>query len=174
MSISFECPSCSKKLKAADSAVGKQAKCPQCGTQVTIPEKVYDAEEVGGAESDDEYGVVAPLPAEDSGENEGRRPCPACGEMIVASALKCRFCGEVFDETLRREEEKKADVKDVDKTMQTSDWVICLLCPGIGCIGSVIYLIQGKPKALKMLGICLLMNLFWGIVRVALTTLQQQ
>jgi uncharacterized RDD family membrane protein YckC len=25
-----------------------------------------------------------------------------CGEMIMAGALKCRYCGEVFDEDLRR------------------------------------------------------------------------
>ena len=26
----------------------------------------------------------------------GRRPCPVCGEMIMASAKVCRFCGEQF------------------------------------------------------------------------------
>src|SRR5688572_6415637 len=30
-----------------------------------------------------------------------RRPCPACGEAIVATAQKCRFCGEIFDPALR-------------------------------------------------------------------------
>jgi hypothetical protein len=30
-----------------------------------------------------------------------RRPCPACGEAIVATARKCRFCGEIFDPALR-------------------------------------------------------------------------
>jgi len=35
------------------------------------------------------------------GGEEGRRPCPACGEMIIAGAAKCRFCGEIFDARLR-------------------------------------------------------------------------
>jgi hypothetical protein len=26
-----------------------------------------------------------------------RRPCPVCGEMIVAEARVCRFCGEKFE-----------------------------------------------------------------------------
>src|SRR5262245_37020164 len=28
----------------------------------------------------------------------GERPCPYCGEMIKANAIKCRFCGEFLDE----------------------------------------------------------------------------
>jgi hypothetical protein len=31
MAISIECPSCHKKLKGSDGAVGKQATCPSCG-----------------------------------------------------------------------------------------------------------------------------------------------
>jgi hypothetical protein len=31
-----------------------------------------------------------------------RKSCPACGESIAAVAKKCRFCGEIFDEELRR------------------------------------------------------------------------
>jgi predicted RNA-binding Zn-ribbon protein involved in translation (DUF1610 family) len=30
-----------------------------------------------------------------------RRPCPMCREMIVATAAKCRFCGQVFDPRAR-------------------------------------------------------------------------
>ena len=30
-----------------------------------------------------------------------RRPCPHCGEMIIATAAKCRFCGAIFDPGLR-------------------------------------------------------------------------
>ena len=29
--------------------------------------------------------------------NEARKPCPMCGEMILASAIICRFCGETVD-----------------------------------------------------------------------------
>src|SRR5205814_9903131 len=30
-----------------------------------------------------------------------RKPCPMCGEMIAASAVKCRFCGHYLDAKLR-------------------------------------------------------------------------
>jgi len=35
-----------------------------------------------------------------------RRPCPICGEMIPATAAKCRFCGEIFDSTLTNANKK--------------------------------------------------------------------
>lgn len=112
MPISTECPQCGKRLKAPESAAGRKAKCPQCGAAVPIPEPVYDAEEVFDAEiagdeetvydSEDEGGYRLgqapprpPLPAAD------RRACPMCGEMIKASAVKCRYCGEVFDASLK-------------------------------------------------------------------------
>ncbi len=44
MAISFSCPRCGKKLKAPDNAAGKSSKCPGCGSPVTCPEPVYDAE----------------------------------------------------------------------------------------------------------------------------------
>jgi hypothetical protein len=35
-------------------------------------------------------------------ESSERKNCPSCGESILAVAKKCRFCGEYFDEELRR------------------------------------------------------------------------
>jgi uncharacterized membrane protein len=52
--------------------------------------------------------------------------------------------------------------------------VLCLLCSGIGCIVSIIYLIQGKPKGLKMLGISIAMAVFWNIVQIFVTVALQQ
>ena len=124
MSIPVACPSCGKGLKAPDSAAGKRAKCPACGHAVTIPEVVQEAGEVieqlaarpvpgaaeppeirGPAEAD-EYRIAArtapelPQAAAPLG-GENRRPCPMCKEMIVATAVKCRFCGELFDSPFR-------------------------------------------------------------------------
>jgi DNA-directed RNA polymerase subunit M/transcription elongation factor TFIIS len=175
VSIEVNCPNCGKKLKAPDSAAGKRAKCPGCGSAVKVPEEqVYDAEEV--AEEADEYGFMN---ADDSQfeavAEPKRRPCPACGEMIVAGAAKCRFCGEVFDETLKRKERKKARqaASAEDSDLTASDWVFCILCSGITCIAGVIYMIQGKPKGLKIFGISLAMVIFWNIVRFVILALAQ-
>src|SRR5262245_35304317 len=32
---------------------------------------------------------------------QDRKPCPMCGEMIAASAVKCRFCGHYLDPSLK-------------------------------------------------------------------------
>jgi hypothetical protein len=47
------------------------------------------------------YEVAGTAAGEDS-PIEARRPCPMCGETILASAIKCRFCGEVFDPVLKK------------------------------------------------------------------------
>ena len=39
-----------------------------------------------------------------------------CGEMILSTAAKCRFCGEVFDSTLKKAKKsggKKAGLKRI-------------------------------------------------------------
>jgi predicted RNA-binding Zn-ribbon protein involved in translation (DUF1610 family) len=176
--IKVTCNSCGKSLKAKDSAAGKRVKCPQCGDPIKIPDAVYDAEEVGGDDEysgyeddygddygygDDQYDVagnVANAPAA-----EKRKPCPACGEMIVVGAVKCRFCGEIFDASLKKKAKKKGGGSSDDE-MTTGDWVVAILCSGIGCIAGIVWMIQGKPKGAKMFGISLLMQFFWVAVRV--------
>jgi hypothetical protein len=89
---------------------------------VPIPEPVYDAEEVfepdetlaEGAADDDSYGLSAPparAPAPQ--KSADRRPCPMCGEMIRTTAVKCRYCGEVFDDTLKRSGHGRVDADQI-------------------------------------------------------------
>jgi predicted RNA-binding Zn-ribbon protein involved in translation (DUF1610 family) len=121
--ISFECPHCGKKLKAPDGAVGKSSKCPGCGNAAICPEPIYDAEVVGGTGEeplglnsdanlggDKPYGLIGP-PAPAALPAESRRPCPMCGEMILAAAIKCRHCGEVFDPVLKKGKGRKSGKK---------------------------------------------------------------
>jgi hypothetical protein len=93
-------------MKVRDSAAGKTGKCIDCGDPVPIPvadeDEVFDAEQFGDEAEIQFEGRTAPSPTKLSSSGANRRPCPMCGEMILAGAAKCRYCGEVFDETLRR------------------------------------------------------------------------
>jgi predicted RNA-binding Zn-ribbon protein involved in translation (DUF1610 family) len=191
MPISFQCSRCGKKLKAPDSAAGKTSTCPGCGGTVTCPEPLYDAEvvEMGPpspkpsgfdpfADLDDDkpYPVSGPPPAAES-SSESRRPCPMCGEMILTTAAKCRFCGEVFDTTLKKAKGKKKKSKKQhgpdDEELSGSEIVIALLCSGIGCIAGVVWMIQGKPKGMKMVGISIAADIVKSVIMAVFKASQQ-
>ena len=97
MSIRVECDACGKVLNAKDESAGKKAKCPDCGNVLQIPDQ-----EVVDAETDDAGGFGAASSYDDGNELDDKRPCPACGEEIKKKAAKCRFCGEIFDASLKR------------------------------------------------------------------------
>jgi predicted RNA-binding Zn-ribbon protein involved in translation (DUF1610 family) len=175
--IRVTCPNCGAKLKAPDEAAGRETRCPKCGTPITVPEAgdmIYDAEAIPEPHelSGDVYGlddVPAQKPAPAAAADDGRRPCPMCGEMIMANAAKCRYCGEVFDPALRKAEAKtKRSFSPEDEDMSSGEWVLAVLCSGIGCIVGIVWMIQGKPKGKKMFGVSLLFNILWGILRAVL------
>ncbi len=121
MPISVKCTDCGKSLKAPDALAGKKAKCPDCGATIPIPRAAIDAEEISeepaskplskskvkAKPADDEYDSDDDGDADEQTDGPAdqtakRKPCPMCGEMIVASAAKCRFCGETLDPELRK------------------------------------------------------------------------
>ena len=166
MSIRVTCNNCGKELNAKDESAGKKVKCPGCGDVLAIPDGVMDAVSDDGY-GDDSYGDNPYAENADSGD---KNPCPMCGEMIKPGAAKCRFCGEIFDATLK----KKAAASDTDANMTTGDWVVAILCSGIGCIAGIVWMIQGKPKWGKMLGISLLMAVIWNVISFALQGIAPQ
>lgn len=191
MSIKTKCGECGKTLTAQDSAAGKRAKCPQCGAVVQIPSVVdaVDAEDASEpAEEEEDWGVPAPPPRRGAASSSGgasaggtdaRKPCPACGEMIVATAAKCRFCGEIFDASLKRQEAKKnkkesRSYSSGDDDMTPVDWVLAILCPGIGCILGIVRVCTGKGSGGKMIGVSVGAMIFWQVIRVALETATKQ
>lgn len=177
MPIQFKCNQCGRKLQAPDSAAGRRAKCPDCGTVMTIPGDVYDAEEVAVAEEvipatrqegEGAYGLAEPAPRR---EEADRTPCAMCGELIPAGAAKCRYCGEIFDPALKRIEEKKRRHADGDSNLTVGEWVAAILCSGIACIIGVVWMIQGKPKGWKMFLVALAADLvkstIWVLANLA-------
>jgi hypothetical protein len=153
---------------------------------MTVPTGVFEAEEIGAASQEpapDEFRlmdeILSPPPSQSTaspagaGPEPGRRPCPECGEMIVAGAAKCRFCNAIFDPSLKvRASNKVYGPSDAD--LSTGDWVFCILCGGIACIVGIVYAIQGKPKGMKMVGVSLVAGVLWGVIRVIIETAMHQ
>lgn len=123
----------------------------------------------GGVFDAEDFSAAPPSAAPASGDE--RRPCPACGEMIMQTAAKCRFCGEVFDSTLRRTGGKGRN--KAGEEMTGFDWFLVILCPGIGCIVGIVRLIQGKGSGGKMLGLSIAFAIGWNVLSALLQALTQ-
>ena len=116
------------------------------------------------------------LPSQNFSEPE-RVPCPVCKEPIVRGATKCHHCGEIFDLVLKahekHKESKKRKYHSDDDDLTIVDILIAIFCSCIGCILAVVWMIQGKKKGLKMLGVCILANFIWTIIEVLSETATQ-
>ena len=93
-----------------------------------------------------------------------------CGEMILADAVKCRFCGEIFDPALKRAEKKKKRRRSGsdDDDLTIGEIVFAVLCNGLGCIVGIIWMIQGKPKGTKMFILSLIITIIGLVLRLAI------
>lgn len=103
MPIQVVCQSCQGMFNAPDSAAGKRAKCPTCGGVIQIPARamaeVLDAgSEPASAYAGDDFSIPAPA---EGALGEDRKRCPMCGEIIAAKAIKCRFCNEILDPSMK-------------------------------------------------------------------------
>jgi hypothetical protein len=157
-------------MQAAEEHAGQQVRCPGCQGIVRVPEAGRGARSQPFQESES-----APRPrAAGLGGGEGtgdepRRPCPMCGEMILASAVKCRFCGEVFDPALRRaEERKRRGSGPSDENLSAGEIIFAILCNGIACIIGIIWMIQGKPKGTKMFILAMIITVIGLVLQLAL------
>lgn len=175
MSIEVTCGKCGKLLKAKDSAAGAVAKCPQCGDPIRIPkpEDLPPADQMGFdvsslANEVSRLPTAAPRVIESAPE-EDRKPCPKCGEMIPAGAAKCRFCNHVLNaKVVKAAKKAKSASGGDDDDLSTLEIVVAVICSGIGCIISIIWLVQGKPKWKKMIAISLIMQAVWVTLRLLL------
>ena len=88
MAIEFRCTQCDKLLRTGDETAGKKAKCPECGTVVTVPEKT-----AGGGQSSTPAGGASSPPASSmdslygsgvSPPSSGATPDPQAGNPFAS------------------------------------------------------------------------------------------
>lgn len=115
-----------------------------------------------------------PPPPPQAAPAANKRPCPSCGSMISAFAIKCEFCGAGLTAGAaaaggrgagKPMKPVYATPSDDDSDLTAMDWVICILCSGIGCILGIVYLVQGKKKGIKMIGISFLVGMITGGIK---------
>ena len=80
--IKFNCPYCRQFLEAPADMLGQLIECPSC--KKTFEVAITQAR------------VVPPPPI-----SQPTRPCPFCGESLLMTAQKCKYCGEFLHPALR-------------------------------------------------------------------------
>jgi len=61
-----------------------------------------------------------------------------------------------------------------ESDLEVGDWILAVLCSGIGCIMGIVWMVQGKPKGIKMFGVSILMSVLWNLLRFGLEYLSRQ
>jgi hypothetical protein len=114
---------------------------------------------------------AGPVGGGGGGGGEQRKPCPMCGEMIPINAMKCRFCNTIFDPALRKQEAKRKKAiagAAGDDDLTAAEWLVAILCSGIGCIIGIVWMVQGKPKGKKMFLISIISSAVGAALRAAI------
>lgn len=82
--IKFNCPECGGALEVDASGAGMTVNCPDCKKPICIPKPVAKIQ------------VRQPI-SSPSARSQSEKPCPLCGESILAVAKKCKHCGSMLD-----------------------------------------------------------------------------
>lgn len=113
MKISITCTGCGRTLRADAAHAGKTSRCPQCGETITVPHpEPVEHPDIELVTDEPEPEAPAQETAAEARASEDRVPCPACAELIMRDAAKCRFCGHVLDAE-RAGEKKRLNVPAV-------------------------------------------------------------
>jgi hypothetical protein len=152
------CPFCYKEIELGEEVFN----CPQCTSTMHFPCR----ERRGGCANP--ACAAAALRGPSSGvaaaADEDSIPCRFCGEAIKRQAKKCRHCGEFLDGSAR-DAPKQAPTDD---TLSATEIIFGILCGGIACIFGIVWVLQGKKKGWKLIGIALISQMIFGAINAIL------
>src|SRR5262249_12681370 len=109
-----DCPTCGKKIKLPESAIGQSLTCPGCQSRFAV-----------NSGNDKAEAAIQPRPsqlvhrAEVLPAHEPKSICWYCSEEIQPDAMNCNHCGELLDPKLRKRKER-ASARAGDASRKTN------------------------------------------------------
>jgi predicted RNA-binding Zn-ribbon protein involved in translation (DUF1610 family) len=85
MALSIVCPACRTMLRVPEDHAGQHTTCPRCSA--SVPVRAEEPATVEPADAADPAGSPSGQPA-----GVPTKACPSCGQQVVYSARKCRYC----------------------------------------------------------------------------------
>jgi len=159
---------------------GKKVKCPGCGTILKLPGgkpvDEYDDVDIVDEDEDDLFGGYSAKDAVGAlVDSPKMKPCRECGELIPADAKFCPECGGSSSrrgggsapKRTRTLAEVSSRSSSSDDAMTGVDWILCICCPGIGCIVGIVRLCQGRSSGGVMIGLSLLFAILGIALKVS-------
>lgn len=184
MPIPVTCP-CGARFAAQDQLAGKTVKCPKCGGPLAIPTPTPLPADTGVAAILDEIGFQT--------AEGGAVVCPKCRTGLPPGQIECRACGynlhtggyrkvqaappahaaagydwSRVQDGRRSSRRSSSYASDGGETLGISDVILCLCCPGIGCIYGGILMIQGNPKGWQIFALSCLMSVVGNFLRMGM------
>ena len=97
--IDFKCPACAQDLQAPTSMSGETIDCPNCTKPLIVPAIQPSTQRTYTPPQKPKLTIPKGGLAGATSQSQTEKPCPMCGESILAVAKKCKHCGSMLDGT---------------------------------------------------------------------------